>query len=266
VLDREIQSLVNKEPFTIYLPQFNHSLFQILASHFLCENSVLVEEGITAYKLDKALYTNTKTGFVQFLSSIFTKRFILKNNHYHPYPLTKFKYAITLSEDGFPFIEMKKVILINREAIADYINIIVDEDLVFVLDSFKERAMISDEEYFTIIEETLNLLKSHKRRLLVKFHPEQNEVIREKTLNFISNSFKFENVVYLNDSCILELEFLKSKNLIVIGMHTSLLYYANKFGHNVLSSIKITSRYPKINNYINHIMDREQRKRYMSYE
>lgn len=265
-LDAQINLLVNNDAFTVYVPQFNHSIFQILSSHKLCEYTVLIEEGITAYKFDKSLYLPTKTGLSQFLSSRISKRFVLKNNHYRPFPLAKFKYAITVNENGFPFIENKKIVAINREAIAEYAPVVEDGDLVFVLDSFMERTKISEKEYYVIIKTTLDLLKSKNKKLLVKFHPEQNDEIRKKTLSYIEHLSKFESVVCLNDSVILELEFLKSKKLMVIGMHTSLLYYAESFGHKVLSSIKTTSKNPKINHYIDHIMDKDQKKRYMSYE
>lgn len=266
ILDSQIKTLVNHQFFTLYIPQFNHSLFQILASHNLCKNSVLVEEGITSYKLDKALYAPTKLGTVQFLSWIFTKRFIPQNNHYTPYPLKKFKYAIAVSEDCFPYLENKKIVSLNKNAVSNYVPVIKDEAVVFVLDSFKERTMISDQEYFVIIEETLNLFKVQEAKLLVKFHPEQSEEMRQKTISFIRGLLKFESVDCLNDNCILELEFLKSRDLVVIGMHTSLLYYAKEFGHRVLSGIKTTSKNPKINTYINHIMDKEQREIYRGYE
>lgn len=265
-LDRELHTFVNNEPFTAYVPQYNHSLFQIITSHRLCKYSILVEEGITSYKMDKALYMPTKMRGFQLLSRLFSKRFILQNNHYRPFPLSRFKYAITIDQAGFPFMDRKRVVAINKEAITGFNRVIADDELVFVLDSFKERAKISEKDYFKIIEETLNLLKSDNERLLVKFHPEQQQEIRQKTLNFIKETCKFQSVVCLSDNCILELEFITSKHLIVIGMHTSLLYYAKKFGHHVISSIKITSKNHKIDNYINHIMDMEQREIYKTYE
>ncbi|MHA7942476.1 polysialyltransferase family glycosyltransferase [Formosa sp. 3Alg 14/1] len=265
VLDEGITQLSDGNSFTAYLPQFNHSLFQIIATHKLCNNIVLVEEGITAYKQDKALYEPTKMGVSQYLSKMFSKRFLLHNSHYYPYPKEKFKFAICMSTDCFPFIDEKKVLNIDSKIVSNYKNTIANDDIVFVLDSFKERTNITEEDYLKIIKDTLNLNPSGNR-LFVKFHPEQNEAIREKTISFIVQHFNFQDIICLGDHCILEFEFLKSNNLTVIGMHTSLLYYAKRFGHRVLSSVKITSKLPKINTYIDHIMDKEQREEFMSYE
>ena len=91
-------------------------------------------------------------------------------------------------------------------------------------------------------------------------------MIRKKTFDFITKEFEFERIITLKDSCILEFEFLKSKNLTVIGMHTSLLYYAKRLNHHVLSSIKFTSSLSKIDKYINHIMDKNQKEEYKGYE
>ncbi|QFZ54432.1 hypothetical protein FEZ18_06300 [Oceanihabitans sp. IOP_32] len=264
-LDNGIKLLTDNKPFCAYLPQFNHSLFQIIGTHDLCESLVLVEEGITAYKLDKELYKSTKIKCSQFLSKLISKRFLLKNKHYQPYPKDKFKYAICINKDCFPFIEEKKVLKINSQIVTNYNNTIENGNVVFVLDSFKERTKISEEEYLMIIKETLKLLKTYDNQLFIKFHPEQNELIRKKTLSFVINNFGFDSITCLKDSCILEFEFLKSKNLTVIGMHTSLLYYAKRFDHHVLSGIKLTSGIPEIDTYINHIMDMEQKKEYMSY-
>lgn len=265
-LDSEIRLLVNNRPYCAYLPQFNHSLFQIIGTHDLCKNLVLVEEGITSYKLDKELYAPVKTNFSQRLSKLFSKRFLLKNSHYRPLPLEKFKYAICINKNCFPFIKKKRVLKINSKIVANYKNTIQNDNVVFVLDSFKERTKISTEDYLTIVNGTLKLLNSNHNKLFVKFHPEQSELIRKETLDFIKAHFGYEATVCLEDDCILEFEFLKLKGLTVIGMHTSLLYYAKKFGHNALSSIKLTSSFPKIDSYINHVMDNEQKQEYMSYE
>tara|TARA_B110000967_G_C18900429_1_gene574486 strand:- start:4126 stop:5136 length:1011 start_codon:yes stop_codon:yes gene_type:complete len=265
-IDRDIRLLANNRVFCVYLPQFNHSLFQIIGTHNLCESLVLVEEGITSYKLDEKLYKASNTSGIKFLSQLFSKRFILNNKHYNPLPEDKFKYAICMHKQCFPFIDKKRVITTNSDIISNYKSITENGDIIFVLDSFKERTKTSDEDYLIIIKKTLNLLELNNNKFFIKFHPEQDKFIRKKTLNFIKKNFKFETIICLNDSCILEFEFLKSKNLTVLGMHTSLLYYAKRFGHNVLSSIRITSKSPKIDVYINHIMDEVQKNEYKSYE
>ena len=264
-LDENITLLSDGKPFKAYLPQFNHSLFQIIGTHELCESVLLVEEGITSYKIDKCLYESNGVNTIQYLSSIFSKRFLLKNNHYKPYPIEKFEYAVCISNDCFPFIDKKRVLKIDDNIVANYKNTIENGSVVFVLDSFKERTHICEAEYFKIIKGTLNL-NSASDKLFIKFHPEQNKIIRKKTLRFIKENFSFESVICIDDDCILEFEFLKSKNLTVLGMHTSLLYYAKRFGHHVLSSIKLTSSLPEVNVYIDHIMDKEQKEEYLSYE
>lgn len=265
-LDEDIKLLANNKSFCVYLPQFNHSLFQILGTHTLCKNVVLLEEGITSYKLDDKLYKSSKTSCFQLLTHLFSKRFILNNKHYKPFPKNKFKFAICMHKECFPFIEKKRVLEINDNIISNYKNITENGNVIFVLDSFMERTKIREEDYLTIIKETLKLLKSDNKSLFVKFHPEQKELIRKKTLEFITKEFEFERIICLKDCCILEFEFLKSKNLTVIGMHTSLLYYAKMLNHNVLSSIKFTSSLSKIDKYINHIMDKNQKEEYKGYE
>jgi len=266
-LDNDLILLTEGNPYCAYLPQFNHSLFQFIATHCLCKNTVLVEEGITAYKSDKKLYQYqlNEISFSQELSRIFFKRFLLKNPHYRPFPENKFKFAICIDESCFPYIKQKNILSTNNNVVSDYKEITKGGDVIFVLDSFKERTNIKDREYFNILKKTLSLLKSHKSFLHIKFHPEQNESIREKTLIYLENNFEFQKINCLGDDCILEFEFLKSKNLTILGMHTSLLFYGKRFGHKVLSSLKFTIKYPRIENYVDHVMDESQKEEYKNY-
>lgn len=266
-LDIEIKKLSKNTPFCIFLPQFNHSVFQILGSHKLCKDLILIEEGITAYKQDQNFYKHPKQLLFHLLFSAFTNRFILKNSHYTPFPKEKFKKAICIDKACFPFIKDKKVLQIKENTFLNYKNTIAPDSLVFVMDSFKEQTDITEKEYFVIIKQTLNLVKKYIHKpLYIKFHPAQGAYIKKETLNFIKENFEFKTIISLEDNCLLEIEFLKLANLTVIGMHTSLLYYAKRFGHNVFSSIGTTSKIPKVNRYINHIMDEIQIKEYLSYE
>ncbi|MFV0565530.1 MAG: polysialyltransferase family glycosyltransferase [Flavobacteriaceae bacterium] len=266
-IDNEIAKLSENQTFNIYLPQFNHSLFQILATHRLCKKTILVEEGITAYKADIKLYAHNqkKMAIEYFLAKIISKRFILNNGHYSPFPKQKFEFAICISENCFPFIETKKVLALNNKIIENFSNTTEEGNIIFVLDSFMERTKITEEEYLMTIKGTLQLIKNNENKLFIKFHPEQNQYIRDKTVNFINGNFNFKSLVCLNDNCILEFEFLKSKNLTIIGMHSSLLFYAKRFGHHVLSGAMVTTRLSKVNAYVDHVMDKKQKEELMSY-
>ena len=121
-------------------------------------------------------------------------------------PLPSSSYAV--------FDRDKKVLQINTKTFSNYKNIIVSGSLVFVMDSFKEKTNITEKEYFSIIKQTLNLVKDHTNKTLyIKFHPAQGSYIRKETLNYIEENFEFEHIICLEDSCLLEFEFLNSSNL-----------------------------------------------------
>lgn len=267
-IDESINQIVQKRKFTIYLPQFNHSIFQILASHPLCKATVLIEEGITSYKRDEKLYLPTNNTFVNKMLSIYSMRFLLSNRHYYPFPRDKFKIAICLDGSCFPYLpsSQKQILEINKLYFPSYNCTMDDYSTIFLLDSFKERTGINNSTYFSIINSTLQLINEKSKQLFIKFHPEQSIKTRKETISFIQKTFKFENVLVLDDDCIVELEFLMLKDLTAIGMHTSLLFYAHKLKHNVVSGIKVTSQIPEINAYIDHVMDKHQKEIYMSYE
>ena len=265
--DKAIINLINKKEFVLFVPQFNHSIFQILATHPLCKATMLIEEGITSYKKDKFLYSPRNSIFTKLISKIFGKRFQLYNGHYFPYPKDKFKFAICLDDKCFPFLDSskKQILKINQLDLQNYDCAIKSQGTIFILDSFKERTRITPAIYFEIIKDTINLNDIPSNKIYVKFHPEQSKLIRTKTIQFIQDKFNFEEIITLSDDCILELEFMLLKELIVIGMHTSLLYYAKKMEHTVISSLKLTSKIPEINRYIDHIMDKDQIETYISY-
>jgi len=267
-VDQKISKLTNKSCFTLYVPQFNHSIFQMLASHELCESTVLMEEGITSYKKDKALYLPTNSYLKKILSLVFTRRFIQGNSHYFPFPRNKFQAAICIDRSCFPYLDDSKKIIVSLKEVEflEYIPKVPDNAVLFLLDSFKERTALDSETYFNIVGATLRLVEHSNHRLYIKFHPEQGPDIINQTLKFIEVQFGFSKIVELKKDCILELEFIIHKHLIVLGMHTSLLYYARQTGHKVLSSIRTTSKIPVVNTYIDHIMDKEQKDKYLGYE
>lgn len=265
-IDDELQVVLSKRLFVAYLPQFNHSIFQILSSNQFCKQTVLLEEGLTSYKNDKNLYEKNRDFIKKFISFLYSKRFVPQNSHYYPFPARKFKYSICLDEECFPYYKgtKKHVLRFNRNSFAKYFNRLEDGASVFLLDAFMERTGISKSKYFDILRKTLDKKIGHNK-LFLKFHPVQSEGIRNDTLVFIRENFNFKEVVLLDDKSIMEIEFLKLNNLTVIGIHSSLLFYAKKAGHTVFSGIKYTTEDTKINNYINHIMDSSQKEKFMNY-
>lgn len=267
-LDKQLSTLTDNQKFTLYVPQFNHSIFQILATHSLCEKTVLMEEGITSYKNDESLYLKPRRTVSNTLSSIYTKRFKIGNGHYNPLPRHKFKFAICINKLCFPLLKnsQKKVVAFSKLYLPEYKTHLENDDTVLLLDSFKERTGISMETYLSLVKLTLEHGRRNRAQLIIKFHPEQKRESRIETVEFIEGNFGFEEIRTLPDSCILEVEFAKCKNLTVIGMHSSLLFYAKALGHIVYSSIQHSMKIPEVREYVEHIMDQQQIATYMNYE
>ena len=267
-IDKLLTDLTGDQNFTLYIPQFNHSIFQILATHPLCDGTVLMEEGITSYKKDEHLYQKPRMSFMYALSCLYSNRFKMGNGHYNPIPRDKFKFALCVNDSCFPFLNkfQKTVTSLSHLQLPEYKSFLLNNSRIFLLDSFRERTGISMETYLSLVKCTLEYDKGDRTGILIKFHPEQNKETRIKTVEYIEANFDFLEVITLPDNCIMELEFIQCNDLTVLGMHTSLLFYAKTLGHSVYSSIRHTMKIPEVRDYVKHIMDQDQIATYMSYD
>lgn len=266
-LDKKLTDFLGDVEFELFVPQFNHSIFQILCTHSRCRYVSLMEEGITSYKSDLELYHGKTPSVKQIMSSFFSDRFIVKNPHYVPFPSEKFCEAICLDDSCFPYMKKseKTILPLKLAGNLPYTPSLQDGSHVLVLDSFRERTRLAVEIYLDILGRTFSKDTDLEKKIWIKFHPEQKEEIRIKTLQYVKDELKFSQAEVLDDTVILEFEFLLSKNFVVYGMHSSLLFYADTFGHKAISSIEYSSSFEEVDTYINHIMDSFQKKRYMSY-
>lgn len=101
---------------------------------------------------------------------------------------------------------------------------------IFIADGVVKNKMVEVEIYYEAINKLV--IKYHRFHNYVKFHP--NESSEERA--YILNLFKHHNVCcdVLPDGVPLELLLMSKKNLRIIGLTSSLCYFAKDYGHDVV--------------------------------
>lgn len=237
-VDEFVNSCIN-DNFMIYLPHIAHPFFQILCTHVNCLDVKILEEGVNC--LSKKIYNNVGSFKFKLINLIFndlgiygkTRYFRVRSNIDFPLIRKKLQpifYSIT--PNGFKEVNgyEKKVVNYNFADLNNDRNIIENNSAVFVFEGIVEQGNLSKETFFNSIRYVTDEIKENK--IYVKFHPAQSKENIEEICRILTSKFE---IIILDNSVILELEFLKTKNLLVYGFTTSLLHYAKLFGHQIIS-------------------------------
>ncbi len=266
-IQNEISNLVGNQKFIFYNYAFSDYLTNIIAFHELCENVHIVEDGALAYnpyegfyKLDKYanlknLFNNIKNGhFKKFIFDFLTTYFYFINKKFKLYnnvkptsskfcsPYKKFNSTFfCIYEDAFPFVKKNKIVFGNLFVDTkscfenDYNNC-----SFFIFDAIirEQYRLISEEDYLNLVFQSVSKIPKNSK-LYFKFHPAQSKNLVEKIrVKILEQSKNFEE---LKDNIPFEQILVHHKNLTIYGFYSSLLFYALKQGHKVISFINPNS-------------------------
>lgn len=150
----------------------------------------------------------------------------------------------TFSNKAFSGIPEKKKVHLSLERVFENFNYSIDlpdisNSTIWLSDNVVRSYRLIPENYVSIVSENLKLLidkDTSKKSLFVKFHRAESKSLREATLKALTKlNIEF---ILIEDGIPMELVLLKSKNCKVVGIMTSLLYYAAIMGHQVFSLMK----------------------------
>jgi hypothetical protein len=121
----------------------------------------------------------------------------------------------------------------------------INNQLVWISDNIVRFLHLPVEQYVNAIRKGLDsyfkLNKNQPSKIFIKFHQAESELSRTKTLELFSElGIEYE---VIKDGTPMEILFLKASNCTIIGMLSSLLFYAATMGHKVYSA----SDYLKLN-------------------
>lgn len=240
-IDALLKNEINAE-FELYIPHLRNPLLQIIATNNNCKSLTFFEEGSLAYHNQSYIEPSNilKKIIRRFIVFGFNKLNLYGLGRYYKishYDLNFFNRKgrnifkfFTIHDLGFRYIKdhpVYKIPFYRDDNISlDHFD---SSNPCLIFDAWRE---LKD---YSIIEYSIRTLCNdfHFNKLNIKFHPEQNATKRKELTNILSNN----NIDYsiIADEVPLEQVFAKTKNLTVIGYMSSLLYYADMLGHNIIS-------------------------------
>lgn len=238
------------ENFTLYVPHFAFSLFQIFYTNNFCVKAYYVQEGGVQFK---NAYS-TKFPLHQKLLYLMINKFLLSDGRvklprkwYIDGFLSKQDSveAFAISNTFFHYLPATVHIIKWPRLQIDYR--IEPSSPIFVFDGFVSNHHIEEDFYLSKCNE---IIKIEERNLnYIKFHPIQPERERNIIKSFFSSN---SHCIEIEDQIPLEIVLSSNNDLTVVGFESSLLVFAKDLGHNVRSygnkliESKVFSHYKKI--------------------
>lgn len=256
-LDKVIDSATKGKKFIAYVPGLS-PVHRSLVTHPNCVSFNFIEEGLAQYYTEETLESlNPTYSKYSWRSSVLknTKRvmheiYLLLRGYNFKLQGLPFSYSCYhafsnvlcygLSKDSFSLIDEKKrhIVSFKKEnfgLIKQEFDINLSDKIVWIGDSGILNYGFSNALYLKGIKEgCIEFVKNRDvNNIYIKFHREEPANIRQA----INKLFRDNNisVEIIPDSVIMELLLFEAKNVTLIGVYSSLLYYASLMGHHSFS-------------------------------
>ena len=227
-LDKILQQ-ENNETFCCYLPHTNNFLMQAIITHPSCIEFNIIDEGLLNY--------SAPNYFIKQTNPLYSQQFFLKRRvKYFSYFNRSIVFKSIKAELNTIYL-FKQSDFSNLNYLFSQINypdlnlelISMDNKHVFVFDNAIQENLIEEKDFYILILKIFNNFKDLD--LYIKFHPAQINVDRIITqLSTLNLRFSI-----IPNDIPLELVFVKSKNMTIYGIWSSLLFYATVSNHLVIS-------------------------------
>lgn len=222
--------------FHLYGPHLGNPVYQILYTNTKCLSFSYVQEGAIIY--NSAFITDMpKWRFIlhkykQML--IYGTNRIWNSGYYMNGRLFKNKelHSFALNDDIYKNLPSINHIISWPTVDMDFQ--IKENSVFFILDGFIKNGMVEPELYLSKVNDMVRKYAGDYNYL--KFHPNEVKTEREAIVSFFTDlGLKYE---VIEDSVPFELFLTGSKKLNVVGIGSSLLYFARDLGHNSICLIK----------------------------
>ncbi len=256
-IDKLVNEATKNEKFTAYVPVL---LFigKALITHSNCYTFNFIEEGMAQYYTEETLGNLTlvnakeswRTSIIKNTKQLLYELYMVLRGYnfkLHALPFTyscynSFKNVgfYGLTPESFPLADIKKKVVIpfTRETFRLDIHqneLDISNKIVWVGDAGVAVHGFSTSLYLKGINEgCIDYLKRTKRNeIFIKFHRDESLQLRE----MVKKLFKENGIAFqiIPDFVIMELLLLKAKYVTLIGIYSSLLYYAAIMGHTSFS-------------------------------
>src|SRR6266496_1229351 len=268
-IDPIIDATINNEKFVAYVPvlTFIHKLF---ITHPNCCAFNFIEEGLAHYYKEETL-ENLDPGYSKDLwrssisqntKKVLNEMYLVLRGYNFKLQGLPFSYSCYnsfehvrfygLTQDSFPLIDVRKKVIIpfekKRFALQkpEY-NVNLDGKIVWIGDASVLRHGFSASIYIKGIKDgCIGFIKNRgEKEIFIKFHRDEPVQLRTAIKKlFQENGISFQ---IIPDSVIMELLLFKAENVTLVGIYSSLLYYASIMGHHSFSIYEfVKQEYSKV--------------------
>lgn len=254
--DTFVKKAINDGNYTLYIG-WNNIDQRYLMTHPKCKGINFIEEGLSAYwnnmTIKEIIFqrnpnqrirsTFSLSGLIERVRDALTI-FRGYNSAIQSIPNQYFQFCSDESINYYGF-DKSSFWLVNRNKhvmnISDLIKrfnfneqALPNKSIVYISD-YNASSHSSLEEYTQELDSLINYLKANSiEKVFVKWHYKCNQIMSDKLTKYLKK--KYNGIVeILPTSVVMEIVFLKSKFLTVLGNTSSLLFYASIMGHDTLS-------------------------------
>jgi hypothetical protein len=256
-IDKLIDTVVATEKFIAYVPVFT-PIHKLLITHPNCISFNFIEEGLAHYFKEDTLETlNPLYRKFSWRSSIFKNPKRVLNEMYlvlrgYNFKLLGLPFSYScygslknvvfygLTHDSYPLISNQKKVIISLEEknfnfIRQRYTISLNDKFVWIGDPGVIHHGFSSKIYLRGIQEgCINFIKGKGvKNIYIKFHRDEPDNLREAIKKLFRDNEISIHVI--PDSTMMELLLFEAKNVTLIGVYSSLLYYASIMRHKSFS-------------------------------
>jgi hypothetical protein len=239
LIDDFIKNVSDSNNFIYYCPNSRNFHHRVFITNKYCKGVEYIEDGMDAYleenlyykkypyELRKRHYLAQELLFKWFNAFCYN-RLYQEDDPFKSYYGHKAK-IYCISEKAYSFRNEVSVLPLEKIAknIKLEVDIINDNDHIFILDAVVEQQVVPIEIYRRFIKYFITIFDN--KSLKIKFHPYQEESLKEWTLNeFKENSI---HVTEVEEEMPFELILLCKNNLTIYGIGSSLLLYSSYIGN-----------------------------------
>ncbi len=238
-VDRLVTDLVQGDKYIAYLPLTKNYLMQLLATHPNCSDLVFIEEGMLTYTGKINIDTNITYGtglrgkaarFITFLNHGNRSFYYRPYTYSQPMPLYVLRDAVDATGPALDVRVLRSVVVPPLD-----VGFKFDGGCILIIETVVEDGITSSENYLHALDAFItDYLKDESDTIWIRFRP--NHPVPGEVLNYLKN--RSLEVKLLPDQICAESLFYHSRDLTVVGLSTSLLFYAAIWGHESYSLLK----------------------------
>lgn len=235
-LIKKVDSFINENinsAYALYAPHIAHAFFQLFYTNSSCKYASYIQEGAIPFR---TAYLTNPSFCIRTLFALYNKFILRTNRIWRPrrwYVKGQLKKQKTLSSystspNFFKYLPSNNYTIKWPRITLD---ISINSNIpIFIFDGFVQNKCIEKEFYLSKCKSLID--QYHQENNYIRFHPAQGEEEKEFILNCFDSLGVKRTIMEANVP--FELILSSKSNLTVIGLGSSLLYFARDFGHNVI--------------------------------